>query len=350
MNGTPMVRHYKYKNIATALAALLLIVVGISSSCNSETKNDTKKISAETSSSSSSSDTNKSEQSQNRLTKSYKYENLSNKTDLCNGNLVVVSKEHPYNGTMNDTDSVYSYLFNSEGNQIMYASSTELAAKKEVFQQFNKLASAFYSETGLSSLMINNALNVTQSNDENTDDSSLKSDDQSSDNSTGLAIDLRLYNAADGTYPDFTGEDQYSWIADNGWKYGFVLRYPKDKVKVTGVDTNASHFRYVGLPFAELMHDKSFALEELNDYLKSYTFEKPLSFESEDGKEYMIYYVQMENGDKTNVPIPLDENRELYPYTISGNNIDGFIVCVNTDDNSDEEDSSQQSLFNTSEE
>lgn len=352
MNGTSIVRHYKYKNIAAALAALLLVVVGISTSCNSDTKSDTKKISENISLSSSSSDTSKNEQSQNKFTKSYKYETVNN-TELNTGNLVLVSKDHPYSGTVSDTDGVYSYLFNSDGNQIMYASNTEIVAKKEVLQQFNKLASAFYSETGLSSLMINEALNGTLSSDENSDENTNETsemDDQTSDNATGLSIDLRLYNAADGTYPDFTGEDQYSWIADNGWEYGFVLRYPKDKVKVTGVDADPSHFRYVGLPFAEIMHEKSFALEELNDYLKSYTFEKPLTFEAEDGNEYIIYYVQMEKGDSTNIPVPLNENKELYPYTLSGNNIDGYVICVNTYDDSEEENDYQQSLLSTSEE
>ena len=36
------------------------------------------------------------------------------------------------------------------------------------------------------------------------------------------------------------------WLADNAYKYGFILRYPKGLEQATGYEYEAWHFRYVG--------------------------------------------------------------------------------------------------------
>lgn len=64
------------------------------------------------------------------------------------------------------------------------------------------------------------------------------------------------------------------WIEENSWKYGFILRYPKDKTDVTGIEYEPWHIRYVGLPNSIIMKEKNFVLEEYLAYLKN---EKHLS-------------------------------------------------------------------------
>lgn len=341
MSSSKKVRHYKYKNIAGALAVLLLAVLALSTSCNSHKNESGKELTLQSETDNSS---EVSSESNIRLTKSYKYENLKNSEQLGKGNLVIVNKDHPFSGTVSETDGVYSYLFDKDGNQIMYASSSELSAPKEVFASFNKLGEDFYKKTGNDSVMISGAYSgSTESTDSSSEDvgSKAKSEENKTDltneNVSGLGIDLRLYDAANGTYPEFTGEGDYSWITENCGKYGFILRYPADKSDKTGENGNPAHFRYVGVPFAEIMTQNSLTLEEFMDFVKQYTFENPMEFESEDEKNYLIYYVAAEKGDTTNVPIPQKSDGSEYTYTLSGNNIDGYIICINSDEDTEEE-------------
>jgi zinc D-Ala-D-Ala carboxypeptidase len=57
------------------------------------------------------------------------------------------------------------------------------------------------------------------------------------------------------------------WLADNAWKFGFVLRYPKNKTAVTGIMYEPWHFRYVGLPHSAVMQEKNLTLEQYLAYL-----------------------------------------------------------------------------------
>jgi D-alanyl-D-alanine carboxypeptidase len=53
------------------------------------------------------------------------------------------------------------------------------------------------------------------------------------------------------------------WLAANSYKYGFVLRYPFGKTKITGYSFEPWHFRFVGVATATEMHDQGIStLEE----------------------------------------------------------------------------------------
>lgn len=54
----------------------------------------------------------------------------------------------------------------------------------------------------------------------------------------------------------------YSWLANNSYKYGFILRYPPNKVSITGVKYEPWHFRYVGKNAAAEIHKQGICLEE----------------------------------------------------------------------------------------
>lgn len=86
-----------------------------------------------------------------------------------------------------------------------------------------------------------------------------------SEHTTGLAIDLLCarYDEADDGYGD-TPEGR--WLAQNAWKYGFILRYPENKEKITGVIYEPWHYRYVGKQTAQAIHESGLCLEE---YLRS---------------------------------------------------------------------------------
>ncbi len=57
------------------------------------------------------------------------------------------------------------------------------------------------------------------------------------------------------------------WVHFNCSDYGFVIRYPADKVHITKVDYKPYHFRYVGINHAKKMCKLNLCLEE---YLKQY--------------------------------------------------------------------------------
>ena len=83
-----------------------------------------------------------------------------------------------------------------------------------------------------------------------------------SEHQTGLAVDIN----ADGV--NSTGEQVYTWLANNAWKYGFILRYPENKVDITKTDYEPWHYRYVGVEAAAKIQEKGLCLEEYISMLK----------------------------------------------------------------------------------
>lgn len=80
-----------------------------------------------------------------------------------------------------------------------------------------------------------------------------------SEHQTGLAVDVMGEN---GDYNLFEETKEFNWIKDNAYKYGFILRYPKDKEKITGYKYEPWHYRYVGISLAKLLYDEDLTLEE----------------------------------------------------------------------------------------
>lgn len=143
-----------------------------------------------------------------------------------------------------------------------------------------------------------------------------------SEHHTGLAFDLsRLTD--DGKLLDFEDKGAYSWIHKHADRYGFIVRYPENKSKITGISYEPWHFRYVGKPHAEVMTVKNMVLEEYIEYVKQFKPGKNhLYIQGSDGQDYEIYFVKATE-DEILVPVPKHDT-----YSISGNNVDGFIVTV----------------------
>lgn len=82
-----------------------------------------------------------------------------------------------------------------------------------------------------------------------------------SEHTTGLAIDI-LSEAHEQADDEFADTQEGQWLAENAHKYGFILRYPKDKEHITGVIFEPWHYRYVGVDAATEMYEKNLCLEE----------------------------------------------------------------------------------------
>ncbi|KRQ86389.1 D-alanyl-D-alanine carboxypeptidase [Caloramator mitchellensis] len=104
-----------------------------------------------------------------------------------------------------------------------------------------------------------------------------------SEHQTGLAIDIS--SKSRNNYSSFEQTNHYKWLKQNSWKYGFIIRYPKDKTKITGISFEPWHLRYVGEPFAELLYRNNWALEEFTNHISK---EKFIVFKSYQGIYYLI--------------------------------------------------------------
>lgn len=90
-----------------------------------------------------------------------------------------------------------------------------------------------------------------------------------SEHQTGLAIDLGLTKEhIDFIRPDFPYTGICQTFRERAAAYGFVERYPAGKEAITGIAHEPWHFRYVGVPHAEIMAEHGWTLEEYHDHWK----------------------------------------------------------------------------------
>ncbi|MCI9140647.1 MAG: M15 family metallopeptidase [Lachnospiraceae bacterium] len=82
-----------------------------------------------------------------------------------------------------------------------------------------------------------------------------------SEHQVGLALDIvcSTYYRLDEAFGD---TEAGKWLAENSYQYGFILRYPKDKEEITGIEYEPWHFRYVGKEAAKEMTEQKLTLEE----------------------------------------------------------------------------------------
>lgn len=85
----------------------------------------------------------------------------------------------------------------------------------------------------------------------------------SSEHNLGLAVDFNNVDYA------FEETKAFPWLVKNAEKYGFVLRYPKDKENITKIKYEPWHWRYVGPEYAKEMNSLGLCLEEYIEYLKN---------------------------------------------------------------------------------
>ncbi|MDR0396390.1 MAG: D-alanyl-D-alanine carboxypeptidase family protein [Oscillospiraceae bacterium] len=92
-----------------------------------------------------------------------------------------------------------------------------------------------------------------------------------SDHQTGMGADV-INKALIGQRfgESFGGTKEGLWLAERCAEFGFVIRYPKDKVGVTGIEYEPWHLRYVGLEAARYMTDAGVTLEELWEQWEAY--------------------------------------------------------------------------------
>ena len=80
----------------------------------------------------------------------------------------------------------------------------------------------------------------------------------SSEHNIGICMDIICASSS----ANFQNTKAYAWLTENAADYGFILRYPEDKVSVTGVKYEPWHWRYVGVENAASIKNSGLCLEE----------------------------------------------------------------------------------------
>ena len=77
-----------------------------------------------------------------------------------------------------------------------------------------------------------------------------------SEHQLGIAVDINADKSK------CSNEEVYTWLVENAYKYGFILRYPVGKQEITGTSYEPWHYRYVGVEAAKDIHEQGICLEE----------------------------------------------------------------------------------------
>lgn|SRR5574344_262502 len=184
------------------------------------------------------------------------YSNIQN-TDTSKGYLMIVNKyyklsENYRNPNMVAMNLKYSYTGHS--------------ADSTVYEYFRKMAddarSAGYPIENKSSYrsyydqryIYNN--NVSTYGVTKTDEFSARAGH--SEHQTGFAIDIMI----EGKEWVSENDETYTWLINNSYKYGFILRYPKDSTDLTGYSFEPWHYRYIGIDAATEVHNLGITFDE----------------------------------------------------------------------------------------
>lgn len=88
-----------------------------------------------------------------------------------------------------------------------------------------------------------------------------------SEHQSGLCCDMHNLSSAQQS---FAKKPEAKWLAENCWRFGFILRYPEDKEEITKIIYEPWHFRFVGREAATEMHNLGMCLDEYCVYLGMY--------------------------------------------------------------------------------
>ncbi|WP_044973729.1 M15 family metallopeptidase [Ruminococcus sp. HUN007] len=256
-------------------------------------------------------------------------------SDIHKGELILVNRDNEYSDGSNQ--NIVNIYENKSDSYKVDRSYMEL--DKTMIGAINSMLDDFAAQSGITNILCNSGYRSydeqKQMYDEDLENTGLLESDLvappgHSEHHTGYAMDFAIDDGYE--YPALRNEGEYSWIYSNAAKYGLILRYTEQNKHITKYRAESWHFRYVGPVHASMITKMGVALEQYIGFIKDFQFENPLEYKYSDTEFYRIYYVPMNtDADKTSLPIPyecLSNNGAEWPYTVSGNNSDGFIVTV----------------------
>ena len=89
-----------------------------------------------------------------------------------------------------------------------------------------------------------------------------------SEHQTGLAMDITSASVNYQITTAFGNTREGKWVRDHAHEFGFIIRYPKGKERITGYQYEPWHLRYVGKKAAQVIYKKGITLEEYFQIVK----------------------------------------------------------------------------------
>ncbi|BFT72019.1 D-alanyl-D-alanine carboxypeptidase family protein [Paenibacillus sp. P36] len=233
------------------------------------------------------------------------------KDQIYQGNLVLINKDYPIHqvGILTDVVNLFQHKELVNGYGLL---DNTIRLSQSIVKNFTTMIQAADKE-GIHHFIINSGYR------DNKEQSKLYKDmgpdyalpAGNSEHNLGIALDIG------STQSEMSQAPEGNWLKKNAATYGFILRYPKDKTAITGIQYEPWHFRYVGVPHSLIMQQKNLTLEQYLDFLKQQQTVTTTVL----GVKYEISYHPITKNTTIQVPNKLK-------YELSGNNMDGVIVTV----------------------
>ena len=193
----------------------------------------------------------------------YKFYENSKLADLTKGMYALVNKFNylESNFVPNDLETVsYTYAINNTKlNKVALENFIKMYNDAKL-ENINFKITTAYRDYNFQSILYNNYVNS---------DGKDLADTYSarpgySEHQLGYSFDLTNEEYAD--FSEFEYTDEFKWLKENAYKYGFILRYPKDKEYITGYVFESWHYRYVGTDISTYIHENDITYEEYYAY------------------------------------------------------------------------------------
>lgn len=176
------------------------------------------------------------------------YTNTEN-ADFTKGALILVNKYYHLDESYIPTNLTIIEKDYGEANEILQIS----------YDSFKKMADAAKEEE--LTLYIKNAYQSHQDLNDAYINDTVSTRAGYSEYQTGLAIDI-----SNNSENDFERTNEFRWLRNHAHEYGFILRYPSGKEKITGFTYEPYHYRYVGVETATKIRELNITFDEYYAY------------------------------------------------------------------------------------
>ncbi len=212
--------------------------------------------------------------SYNNVNESYSYTVKDNLSEEINKNMIitnpndydaVVNKKRHLSSSYKPSDLVKPNIdFMQSNESVMYLRKDAAKALEELFKGAESSGYKFYGVSGFRSYSLQVDVykdNISQyGNEEDANFYSAKPGE--SEHQLGLSIDVSTKEVNYQLSESLGNTPAGKWLKENCYKYGFIIRFPEDKEKITGYSYEPWHIRYVGKDLAKIIHDNNITLEE----------------------------------------------------------------------------------------
>ncbi len=180
------------------------------------------------------------------------------------GLLILVNKQHPIDQDYKPDDLVKIKYFvsdRSETTRYMRAEAADAFHKlvdKAAAEGLELKMTTAYRSYNFQKILFDNY--VEKEGEEAANQYSAKPGQ--SEHQTGLSVDVSSPSVDYQLSDDYGKTEEGKWLAENAYRFGFIIRFPKGKEDITGYQYEPWHIRYVGLTTAKEIYEQSLTLEE----------------------------------------------------------------------------------------